>query len=174
MQSIIVFDSSSTSPILQHPDYFLPYFFDDFNKQLLQIRRKSQLVCETHCKLRMLQHVFVVHRRQGILARVDVRAVIFEAALEDECAWIAVAVRGRMVGATIAALGAHVADVAVLPRVRFLSSAATDVPNLSKYAVCRKQQEWKARLTASITFVINSVRPASTLSVMTPTTSGLP
>lgn len=68
----------------------------------------------------MLQHVFEVHRVQRIFAGVNVRAVVFEAALENKRARVSVAVRGRMVGAAVAALGAHVADVAVLLKVSML------------------------------------------------------
>ena len=84
-------------------------------KEPLQIRSISQLVCKPDGQLGMLQHMVVVYSLQCILAGVDVRTVICEVALEDECARISVAIGRSMIRARVPTLSQDVADVAVLP-----------------------------------------------------------
>ena len=101
----------------------------------------------------MLEHMVVVDCLQCILAGMDVRAIVREITLEDERARISVAISRSMIRARVSALGQNVADVTVLSRISPMS--------LSNFAL-EVEEAKECKLTASMTLVMNVVRPSST------------
>jgi hypothetical protein len=111
----------------------------------LQSRSKSELVRQTHCHLRVLQHVREANGADGVLCGVDVLASVFERALDNKCRWVASFGSTRVVRTCVAALGFDVGNSAVLVIVSWWTSLHTG-----------------RRLTAVTTFLMKLVSPAST------------
>jgi hypothetical protein len=111
----------------------------------LQSCGKSELVRQTHCHLRVFQHVREADGADGVLCGVNVLACVFKRALDDKSRWVPGLGRTRVVRTCVAAFGLDVGNGAILVVVNqwFLS-----------HAICG--------LTAVTTFLMKLVSPTST------------